>query len=134
MIIIKRIQTLTFIIEPCVNGPETPSSSLFRTRPALCYCSVLIRAVLAVLISHWSSHVTSSLTHHPQQLDVTVKVLDLMAVGQFIPAQLALVPHIIHILDPFQLHCILIGKISSTSLTHIIKATSPPTHITLSSL
>jgi len=83
-------------------------SILARTRPALCYCSVLIRAVLAVLISHWSSHVTSSLTHHPQQLDVTVKVLDLMAVGQFIPAQLALVPHIIHILDPFQLHCILI--------------------------
>jgi len=83
-------------------------SLLARTRPALCYCSVLVRAVLAVLISHWSSHVTSSLSHHPQQLEVTVKVLDLMAVGQFIPPQLGLVPHIIHIFDPFQLHCILI--------------------------
>ena len=28
---------------------------LARTRPALCYCSVLVRAVLAVLISHWST-------------------------------------------------------------------------------
>merc|ERR1712113_1151853 len=33
---------------------------------------------------------------------------ELMAVGQFIPPQLAITPQIIHILDPFQLHCILI--------------------------
>merc|ERR1712098_815538 len=47
----------------------------------------------------------STVTYHA---GVTIKVLDLMAVGQFIPAQLSLVPHIIQILDPFQLHCILI--------------------------
>ena len=85
-------------------------SSLASARPSLCYCSVIVRAVVAVLISHWSSHVTSSLTNHPDQLETTVKVLELMAVGQFIPPQLAITPSIIHILDPFQLHCILIGQ------------------------
>ena len=85
-------------------------SVLARSRPALCYCSVIIRAVLAVLISHWSGHVTSSLSEHPSQLETTVRVLDLMAIGQYVPPQLGLVPQIIHILDPFQLHCILIGK------------------------
>ena len=85
-------------------------SSLASARPSLCYCSVIVRAVVAVLISHWSSHVTSSLTNHPDQLETTVKVLELMAVGQFIPPQLAITPSIIDILDPFQLHCILIGQ------------------------
>ena len=85
-------------------------SSLASARPSLCYCSVIVRAVVAVLISHWSSHVTSSLTNHPDQLETTVKVLELMAVGQFIPPQLAITPSIIQILDPFQLHCILIGQ------------------------
>ena len=36
-------------------------------RPALCYCSVLVRAVLAVQFSHWQSHTTSSLANHPEQ-------------------------------------------------------------------
>ena len=85
---------------------------LARARPALCYCSVLVRAVLAVLISHWSSHVTSRLSDHAHQARVTAQVLDLMAVGQFVPPQLALVPHCLHIFDPFQLHCVLIGKIN----------------------
>jgi len=81
---------------------------LAQARPALCYCSVLVRAVVAVSISHWASHVTSKLTDHPAQLSTTKKVLELMAVGQFLPPQLALVPQIIHIFDPFQLHCVLI--------------------------
>ena len=88
-------------------------SSLASSRPSLCYCSVIVRAVMAVLISHWSSHVTSALANHPAQLETTVKVLELMAVGQFIPPQLAITPNIIHILDPFQLHCILIGQLHS---------------------
>ena len=90
-------------------------SSLASARPSLCYCSVIVRAVMAVLISHWSSHVTSALSNHPAQLETTVRVLELMAVGQFIPPQLAITPNIIHILDPFQLHCILIGQFSLTT-------------------
>jgi len=83
-------------------------SMLAQARPALCYCSVLVRAVVAVSISHWASHVTSRLADHPAQVDITRRVLELMAVGQFLPPQLALVPQIMHIFDPFQLHCILI--------------------------
>ena len=85
-------------------------AGLASARPSLCYCSVIVRAVMAVLISHWSSHVTSCLTDHPAQLSLTVKVLELMATGQFIPPQLAITPQIINILDPFQLHCVLIGQ------------------------
>jgi len=81
---------------------------LAQARPALCYCSVLVRAVVAVSISHWASHVTSRLTDHPAQMDITRRVLELMAVGQFLPPQLSLVPQIMHIFDPFQLHCVLI--------------------------
>jgi len=83
-------------------------SMLAQARPALCYCSVIVRAVVAVSISHWASHVTSKLSDHPGQVETTRKVLNLMAVGQFLPPQLALVPQIMHIFDPFQLHCVLI--------------------------
>ena len=82
---------------------------LARARPALCYCSVLIRAVVAVSISHWASHVTSRLGDHPAQLATTRRVLDLMAVGQFLPPQLCIVSQLLDILDPAQLHCVLVG-------------------------
>ena len=82
---------------------------------------------MAVSIFHWQSHITSRLTDHPVQLDNTKRVLELMAIGQFLPPQLALVPQVrsdtlafqtsiiiyinsqvIDIFDPAQLHCILI--------------------------
>ena len=93
---------------------------------------MLVRAVVAVSIFHWQSHITSRLTDHPVQLDNTRRVLELMAIGQFLPPQLALVPQVrtphrgaitfylltftiinihpqvIDIFDPAQLHCILI--------------------------
>ena len=90
---------------------------------------MLVRAVVAVSVFHWQSHITSRLTEHPQQLQTTRsqsasnsscsssyflysplsrKVLELMAVGQFLPPQLSLVPQVMHIFDPAQLHCILI--------------------------
>ena len=68
--------------------------AFYRARPALCYCSVLVRAVVAVSIFHWQSHITSKLTHHPVQLNNTKRVLELMAIGQFLPPQLALVPQV----------------------------------------
>ena len=53
---------------------------------------LLVRAVVAVSISHWASHVTSRLSDHPAQVDSTRKVLELMAVEQFLTPQFALVP------------------------------------------
>ena len=49
---------------------------------------------MAVSIFHWQSHITSKLTHHPVQLNNTKRVLELMAIGQFLPPQLALVPQV----------------------------------------
>ena len=55
---------------------------------------MLVRAVVAVSIFHWQSHITSRLTDHPVQLENTRRVLELMAIGQFLPPQLALVPQV----------------------------------------
>ena len=94
---------------PTLNLSTEERQKLAEARPALCYCSVLVRALLAVQFSHWQSHTTSSLVNHPEQTKNTVRVLELMAIGQFTPPQLSLVPDIIHIFDPFQLHCVITG-------------------------
>jgi len=77
-------------------------------KPALCYCSVIVRAVVSVCITHWQSTVSWKLEDHPAQMKLTRKVISLMGYGQFIPRQMAVLSQIIHILDPSQLHCILI--------------------------
>jgi integrator complex subunit 5 len=56
-------------------------SMLAQARPALCYCSVLVRAVVAISISYWASLITSRLCDHLAQVDSTRKVLELMAGG-----------------------------------------------------
>lgn len=64
-------------------------------RPALCYCSVILRAVTATLIAQWGS-----CSHHrdPSLLPTTVRLLSLLALGQLLPSPLSslrdVVPHI----------------------------------------
>eukprot|EP00088_Acartia_fossae_P015075 TRINITY_DN1817_c0_g1_i3.p1 TRINITY_DN1817_c0_g1~~TRINITY_DN1817_c0_g1_i3.p1 ORF type:complete len:989 (+),score=197.31 TRINITY_DN1817_c0_g1_i3:38-3004(+) len=81
---------------------------LARHKPALSYCSVLVRGVMSVCISHWQSTAASRLANYPAQISLTQRVITLMGVGQFIPGHLALVAQVIHILDPAQLNCILV--------------------------
>jgi len=82
---------------------------LASQRPALCYCSVIMRAVLALSIAHWQSSVASKVTDHGSATAATTrKVLELMSVGQFLPPQLAVVPQITEVMNSFQLHCVLI--------------------------
>ncbi|KAF7279142.1 hypothetical protein GWI33_007556 [Rhynchophorus ferrugineus] len=61
-------------------------------RPALCYCSVLIRALTATLIHQWKSMGDQSKSndnaHYEHLIDTTVKVLDVMALGQLLPPPL----------------------------------------------
>ncbi len=57
---------------------------------------------------HWQSSLCSTASESPQHLNTTKKILQLMAVGQFIPPPLDGVSEIIHILHPFHLHCILV--------------------------
>ncbi|XP_066991548.1 integrator complex subunit 5 isoform X2 [Anabrus simplex] len=63
-------------------------------RPALCYSSVLLRALTATLMAQWGSWQR----HNVQLLDTTVRVLEVLALGQLLPPPLAslrdIVPHL----------------------------------------
>lgn len=68
-------------------------------RPSLCYCSVLLRAITATLISQWNSASQGrSLKHNVQLLDTTILLLDVMSLGQILPPPLSgirdIVPHL----------------------------------------
>ena len=77
---------------------------LAEARPALCYCSVILRGALAVQMAHWLAALTSS----QKLLENTKKILQLMSVGQYLPPPLDSVSDVIHYFHPYQVHCILV--------------------------
>ncbi len=69
-------------------------------RPALCTCSVLLRAITASLIAQWSSASQGRLPKQNSQLvDITVLLLEIMSLGQLLPPPLSgirdIVPHLL---------------------------------------
>ncbi|XP_050314392.1 integrator complex subunit 5 [Anthonomus grandis grandis] len=66
-------------------------------RPALCYCSVLIRALTATLIHQWKSMGDQSKDtgneNYTSLLDTTIRLIDIMTLGQLLP------PPLCHIRD-----------------------------------
>lgn len=57
-------------------------------RPALCYCSVLIRALTATIIQQWKNigeqSKSNSTENYKSLLDTTIKVIDVMCLGQLL--------------------------------------------------
>ncbi|CAB4066528.1 INTS5 [Lepeophtheirus salmonis] len=80
-----------------------------EARPALCYCSVLIRALMSVALTHWqsASSTVKKASDHSLKVTETKNIIELMAVGQFLPHPLRSVGDIMDILSPFHVHCIL---------------------------
>ncbi|KAL3269332.1 hypothetical protein HHI36_008404 [Cryptolaemus montrouzieri] len=80
-------------------------------RPALCYCSVLLRALTATLIHQWRSMgdlSKSNATHYYNQLlENTVKVIDIMALGQLLPPPLSSIRDVFPHLKSFEIVAIL---------------------------
>lgn len=76
-------------------------------RPALCYCSVLLRAVCACLINHWGAvnHTKGTSKDNPQLLDETVKLLNTMSLGQLLPKPLDVLGVVVQELSPQQVIC-----------------------------
>ncbi|KAK2721137.1 hypothetical protein QYM36_003418, partial [Artemia franciscana] len=64
-------------------------------RPALCYCSVILRAPLGILMSQWSSE-----QQRPELLEMTSKILDLMSLGQLLPPPLTMISEILAKISP----------------------------------
>lgn len=54
-------------------------------RPVLCYCSVLLRALCATMLHQWNSSVGGD----TNLLNLTVRLLDVMSLGQLLPPPLA---------------------------------------------
>lgn len=72
------------------------------SKPALCYCSVLLRALTAVTISFWGSCQEKISSNCPKQLEVSCKIIDLMAISQLLPPPLSYTSELFPQLTPFE--------------------------------
>ena len=75
-------------------------------RPALCYCSVLMRALTATLIHQWKSTGEQSKSNftdnYKSLMTTTVKVIDVMALGQLLPPPLCSIRDVLPNLKCFE--------------------------------
>ncbi|XP_043239108.1 integrator complex subunit 5-like isoform X2 [Amphibalanus amphitrite] len=78
-----------------------------RRPPAICYCSVLLRALAATLIQHWSSTQESLASKCSSQLEVTERLLYVMALGRLLPPPLTLIPEMLASLTSHEVYLLL---------------------------
>ncbi|XP_035710645.1 integrator complex subunit 5 isoform X4 [Folsomia candida] len=64
--------------------------------PSLCYCSVLLRALMATLMAHWTSCQEAPAKNSPNQLEWTIRLLQIMRTGQLIPPPLCYIGQVVH--------------------------------------
>lgn len=80
-------------------------------RPALCFSSVLLRALCATVMHQWRARSVekpfSGQVKHPDLMYVTEKLLELMALGQLLPPPLNHLHHVIGQLDPVEVPTVL---------------------------
>lgn len=87
-------------------------------RPALCYCSVLIRALTATIIHQWSSMGSQSKSQETESykslMDTTIKVIDIMALGQLLPPPLSDIRDVLPLLQSHEVNVRNFKKIKKT--------------------
>ncbi|GJQ75867.1 putative integrator complex subunit 5 N-terminus [Trypoxylus dichotomus] len=92
-------------------------------RPALCYCSVIIRALTATLMHQWSSMGDQSKSSHTESykslMETTVKVIEVMSLGQLLPPPLSGISDVIFYFNSFEIVAILRDCIWSYMRDHI---------------
>ena len=76
-------------------------------RPALCYCSVLMRALTASYIAIWSTSALSKSMESPKQLQSTERLLEIMVIGQFLPENMHVLPQMVKHLAPHEVVAVL---------------------------
>lgn len=76
-------------------------------RPVLCYCSVLLRAITATLLHQWNNTGcqtnTSDSPNYNVLMETTIKLIDLMSVGQLLPPPLSNMRDVIPLLKPHEI-------------------------------
>lgn len=70
-------------------------------RPALCYCSVILRAYAASLMAQWGCSPASRPLHLTSQ---TQQLIDVLSLGQLLPPTLASSRHLLPHVNPSQVN------------------------------
>ncbi|NXD89009.1 INT5 protein, partial [Halcyon senegalensis] len=78
-------------------------------RPALCYCSVLLRGLLASLMAYWEGCRESKTTGSPWHLQASCALVAVMAEGSLLPPLLGNMHEIFPELAPFEVHLLLLS-------------------------
>ncbi|XP_029967801.1 integrator complex subunit 5 [Salarias fasciatus] len=78
-------------------------------RPALCYCSAVLRGLLATLLSHWESSRGVSSTDSLWHLQASCLLVSCMGEGQLLPPVLANVHEAFPHLTPFEVRLLLLA-------------------------
>ncbi|KAM4880090.1 integrator complex subunit 5 [Sylvia borin] len=77
--------------------------------PALCYCSVLLRGLLASLVAHWDACRASSTLASPWHLAASCSLVALLAEGSLLPPVLGNMHELFPELAPFEVHLLLLS-------------------------
>nr|XP_020447164.1 integrator complex subunit 5 [Monopterus albus] len=78
-------------------------------RPALCYCSAVLRGLLATLLAHWEASREVSSTDSPWHLQASCLLVSCMGEGQLLPPVLANVHEAFPHLTPFEVRLLLLA-------------------------
>ncbi|XP_066031138.1 integrator complex subunit 5 [Chamaea fasciata] len=78
-------------------------------RPALCYCSVLLRGLLASLVAHWDACRAASTLSSPWHLGASCALVALLAEGSLLPPILGNMHELFPELAPFEVHLLLLS-------------------------
>ncbi|NXP43264.1 INT5 protein, partial [Leiothrix lutea] len=77
--------------------------------PALCYCSVLLRGLLASLVAHWDACRAASTVASPWHLQASCALVALLAEGSLLPPVLGNMHELFPELAPFEVHLLLLS-------------------------
>ncbi|RVE67349.1 hypothetical protein OJAV_G00102070 [Oryzias javanicus] len=78
-------------------------------RPALCYCSAVLRGLMATLLAHWEASREASTTDSPWHLQASCLLVSCMGEGQLLPPVLANVHEAFPHLNPFEVRLLLLA-------------------------
>ncbi|XP_043931696.1 integrator complex subunit 5 isoform X2 [Protopterus annectens] len=78
-------------------------------RPALCYCSVVLRGLLATLMAHWEAKRDNVTTTSPWYLQASCNLIACMGEGHLLPPVLSNMHEIFDKLTPFEVHLLLLS-------------------------
>uniref|UniRef100_A0A8V5GSE4 Uncharacterized protein n=1 Tax=Melopsittacus undulatus TaxID=13146 RepID=A0A8V5GSE4_MELUD len=78
-------------------------------RPALCYCSVLLRGLLASLMAHWEGCRDAGTGASPWHLQASCALVAAMAEASLVPPVLGNMHELFPFLAPFEVHLLLLS-------------------------